>query len=213
MFYSWFLRDVIYRRHVGVPWTKDFSLASIVRDANMAAMSLSFYSLRNEWKPKIRRTVERKHRWSYFMMMTIHSRRSGWTHLIVSRLAAYPERSNYQKQSPTAEIYRPPHRLHGKIIYFVLHNWLAISWNFENTGPWNSSLILLGPMRGSYEGTGLCQRFFIDIFYYISIGANTKVYTPNTPPPTLNPPMNKKQKIYCSREWSRDLNWDNIEAD
>jgi hypothetical protein len=42
-----------YRRHVGVPWTKDFSLASIVRDTNMGAMSLSFYSLRNEWKPRI----------------------------------------------------------------------------------------------------------------------------------------------------------------
>jgi hypothetical protein len=42
-----------HRRHVGVPWTKDFSLASMVRDPNMAAMSLSFYSLRNEWKRSI----------------------------------------------------------------------------------------------------------------------------------------------------------------
>jgi hypothetical protein len=42
-----------HRRHVGVPWTKDFSLASIVRNTNMAAMSLTFYSLRNEWKPRI----------------------------------------------------------------------------------------------------------------------------------------------------------------
>jgi hypothetical protein len=34
-----------HRRHVNDTWTKDFSLASIVRDTNMAAMSLSFYSL------------------------------------------------------------------------------------------------------------------------------------------------------------------------
>jgi hypothetical protein len=40
-------------RHVGVALTKKFSLASIVRYTNMAAMSLSFYSLRNEWKPRI----------------------------------------------------------------------------------------------------------------------------------------------------------------
>jgi hypothetical protein len=42
-----------HRRHVGVPLTKYFSLAYIVRYSNMAAISLSFYSLRNEWKPKI----------------------------------------------------------------------------------------------------------------------------------------------------------------
>jgi hypothetical protein len=42
-----------HRRHVGVPLTKDFSLASIVRYTNMPAISLSFYSLRNKWKPRI----------------------------------------------------------------------------------------------------------------------------------------------------------------
>jgi hypothetical protein len=43
-----------HRRHVGVPRTKDFS---IVRDTTMAAMSLSFYSLRNEWKRSIESEV------------------------------------------------------------------------------------------------------------------------------------------------------------
>jgi hypothetical protein len=47
-----------HRRHVGVPWTKDFLLASIVRDTNMAAMSLSFYSFRNEWKPRIENIIK-----------------------------------------------------------------------------------------------------------------------------------------------------------
>jgi hypothetical protein len=36
------------RHHVGVPLTKDLSLPYIVRDTNMAAISLSFHSLRNE---------------------------------------------------------------------------------------------------------------------------------------------------------------------
>jgi hypothetical protein len=52
-----------HRRHVGVHLTKDFSLTSIVRYTNMATISLSFYSLRNEWKPRINLALHVDHVW------------------------------------------------------------------------------------------------------------------------------------------------------
>jgi hypothetical protein len=59
---SWFSRDVIAAMLVSHE-----QLASIVRDTNMAAMSLSFYSLRNEWKPRIGRLHDGV---LYFMTIT-----------------------------------------------------------------------------------------------------------------------------------------------